>query len=41
MDVTWQAQYKRHLQQRYLGSEVADFLGEVAFWSIKTSALLR
>ena len=37
MNFPWQAQYKRHVHQ----SPGADFVRRVAFWSIKSSGLLR
>ena len=40
MQFPWQAQYKRHVQQM-LGGQGADFLTGVAFWSIRSSGLLR
>ena len=40
MHFAWQAQYKRHVHQR-LGGQGADFLRGVAFWSIRSSGLLR
>ena len=44
MHFAWQAQYKRHVHQRILemlGGQGADFLSGVAFWSIRSSGLLR
>ena len=42
MDFAWQTQYKRHVHQtEMLGGQGAVFLSGVAFWSIRSSGLLR
>ena len=38
---SWQAQYKRHVHERFLGGQGADFLRGVAFWNIRCAGLLR
>ena len=42
MHFPWQAQYKQDtFTSELFGGEGADFLRGVAFWSIKSSGLLR
>ena len=43
MSFAWQAQYKRHVHcsSQLFGGQGADFLRGVAFWSIRSSGLLR
>ena len=43
MHVAWQAQYKRQetCSSEMLGGQGADFLRGVAFWSVRSSGLLR
>ena len=42
MHVAWKAQYKRHdMFTGMLGGQGADFLIGAAFWSIRSSSLLR
>ena len=41
MHFPWQAQYKRHVHQRCSEVRAPDFLRGVAFWSMRSSSLLR
>ena len=41
MHVAWQAQYKETCSPEMLGGQGGDFLRVVAFWSVRSSGLLR